>query len=268
MSVSCCMHEPEPTNPNRNEPEPAFNREKRAGQASGQARRQAGHDRRQANGEVCKRCWICFPQTGKSPSRTKVLIQPEESLAIKLHHAVEQAIEANAAVEAAATSQPEAPAPIHTHPPPPSTNVLTFREWAWGKALAGTSAAECATLRQIPLIMFLGEVQETFKESWDSVCARAKLEWTSKTKEVAIRDAMSGDIRSLIVLLQKSDLFGQTGARDLGKGNRLPTTMEEVEERIKVLEEKRKTPIIEPLTIDQIPLQVPTVIRDQQAVTQ
>lgn len=173
----------------------------RAAQVSAQARRQQGHDRRAAAGIPCRRCWICFPETGKRTTR------PPTRPAAKL----------------------EQPSP-YSEPP---KKEPTFAERALLLAEAGTTLETAALIEGMETVVFQKKVEETYGVPWETVLERAKAKVKSDLIASAIRAARLGDWKAYLSLEKqgiKLSLVEREEEETAAKKE--PTTLAEIEQRI------------------------------------
>lgn len=192
------------TEANRTEQASQPSAKQRAAKVSAQARRQQGHDRRAAAGIPCRRCWICFPETGKRSTR------PPTRPAAKL----------------------EQPSP-YSEPP---KKEPTFAERALLLAEAGTALETAALIEGEETEAFQKKVEETYGVPWETVLERAKAKVKSDLIASAIRAARLGDWKAYLSLEKQGIKLSLLEREEEETAKKEPTTLAEVEQRIEELQ--------------------------------
>jgi len=171
----------------------------KAAKLSAQVRRQQGHDRRVAAGVPCRRCWICFPETGKRD--TSLPNRPDQ--------------------RAAALAQPSP----YSEPP----KELSFSDRALPLAESGTPESAAALILGIPEQDFAAKVQEAYGVSWSAVLERAKHKVKSDLISSAIRAARLGDWKPYLSLEKAGISLSLAEREDSPAQTKQPTSIAEVD---------------------------------------
>ena len=173
-----------------------------AAKASAIARRLQGHNRRQAEGKPCKRCWICFPETGKGDSTLPRVAVPAQSI---------------------------------------PTAEQTFGEKALPLAEAGTPEAAAALILGLSAETFQAKVTEAYGVGWSAVLERAKHKVKSDLISSAIRAARAGDWKPYLSLEKAGVSLSLVEREEAATDERQPTSIAEVDAELDRLDAIEKS---------------------------
>lgn len=171
-----------------------------AAKLSAQVRRQQGHDRRVAAGLPCRRCWICFPETGKRD--TSLPNRPDQRAAVLAQ-----------------------PSPYSQDTP----KELSFSDRALLLAESGTPESAAALILGIAEQDFGAKVQEAYGVPWSAVLERAKHKVKSDLISSAIRAARLGDWKPYLSLEKAGISLSLAEREENPTQAKQPTSIEEVD---------------------------------------
>jgi hypothetical protein len=173
-----------------------------AARASAESRRLQGHNRRQAEGKPCKRCWICFPETGKRDSSLPRVAVPAQSV---------------------------------------PTAEQTFAEKALPLAEAGTPEAAAALILGLSAETFQVKVTEAYGVGWSAVLERAKHKVKSDLISSAIRAARAGDWKPYLSLEKAGVSLSLVEREEATTSEKQPTSIAEVDAELARLDAIEKS---------------------------
>jgi len=197
------------SNTSSNQPEEKNAVRQHAANVSAQVRRQAGHDRRVAAGIPCRRCFICFPETGKRDTRLPT--KPD--------------------ARAAALAQPGP----YSEPP----KEQTFQDRVLPLAESGTVIEGAAIILGMTVEAFQEKVQEVYGVPWETVLIQSRHKVKAELISSAIRAAKLGDWKPYLALEKQGISLGLAEREESANQGKQPDSIEEIDaelERLNAME--------------------------------